>query len=425
LFSTATGLMMNHNQPPMFDKKKDTNQNHCMIVHAYYPLGETRVEREALALVDAGYHVDVICLRDKAEETFETIEGVDIFRLPVSRRKKGGLFGQFFEYLNFFFLVFLKLLPLFRRRKYGTIQVHNLPDFLIFSAIIPKLLGSRLILDLHDLMPEFFAYKTKKPMSSFLVRMVVFQEQISCRFADHIITVTDVWRERLISRGVQADKVSVVMNVADDRIFQPSDDLFNPQRPGNGFRLIYHGAFKKHYGMEDLINAIRVAREAIPDIHLTLQGVGDFYPQMVQLVNEMGLDEQVQINHYSIHAQELPSLIMQSDVGVVPNHNDVFTGDLLPTKMLEYVALNTPVLASRTRVISKYFDDDMVQFFLPGDPKSLAENIVYLYHQKDRLCEKILNAKKFIEDYSWQSISRDYVKLVGNLSGNSFWSNED
>jgi glycosyltransferase involved in cell wall biosynthesis len=393
-------------------------KRHCMIVHAYYPLGETRVEREALALVDAGYAVDVICLRDRDEQAFESINGLDVYRLPVMRKKTVGLVGQLLEYLRFFFLVFLKLLALYPRRKYKTVQAHNLPDFLIFSALIPKLFGARLILDIHDLMPEFFASSKKRSMDSFLVRMVILQEQLSCNFADHVITVTDVWRERLIARGVRPNKVSVVMNVADDRIFYSCPDQNRDQRKGDGFRLIYHGTFKQNYGMEELIRAIKLASQEIADIHLTFQGVGEFYAEMVRLIDALELHSRVQINAFAIPTNELPALIKKADVGVVPNRNDLFTGDLLPTKMLEYVALDMPVIASRTRVISQYFDESMVQFFAPGDPSSLAQNIIYLYQHKNRLVEQILNSRKFTEKYNWESVSKTYVGLIGHLSEN-------
>ena len=68
-----------------------SHKQHCMVVHAYYPVGETRVEREALALVDRGYQVDVICLRAKGEPAQETIDGINVFRLPVGRHKGSGL----------------------------------------------------------------------------------------------------------------------------------------------------------------------------------------------------------------------------------------------------------------------------------------------------------------------------------------------
>ncbi|MGB7876986.1 MAG: glycosyltransferase family 4 protein [Anaerolineales bacterium] len=392
-------------------------KHHCMIVHAYYPLGETRVEREALALIDAGYAVDVICLRDEDERSFESINDVEIYRLPVMRKNVGGFFGQFLEYISFFALVFFKLIALYPRRNYGTVQAHNLPDFLIFSALIPKLFGARLILDLHDLMPEFFASKTNRSMDSFLVRLVILQEQLSCRFADQVVTVTEIWRERLISRGTRADKVSVVMNVADDRIFHSNSSEEHGLRENHGFRLIYHGTFKQHYGMAELIRAVKLASNEVRGLHLTLQGVGEYHAEMVRMVDELELHQYVQINAFSLPTEELPALIKKADAGVVPNHNDVFTGDLLPTKMLEYIALDVPVIAAKTRVISQYFDEKMVQFFTPGDPESLAQNIIYLSNHRDRLTEQILNSKKFTEDYSWRSVSRKYVELIKGLSG--------
>jgi glycosyltransferase involved in cell wall biosynthesis len=283
---------------------------------------------------------------------------------------------------------------------------------------MPKLFGARLILDIHDMMPEFFASLKQKSINSLIVRLVIIQEQLSCRFADQIITVTDVWRERLISRGVPAEKVSVVMNVADERIFYPSKNNGKYSKDNNGLRLIYHGAFKEHYGMKELIKAVKLTSLEAPNIHLTLQGIGDYRDEMVRFVDELELHNQIQINAFVIPATELPALIRQADVGVVPNRNDIFTGDLLPTKMMEYVALDTPIIASKTRVISHYFDENMVQFFTPGDPDSLARSILHLIRHKDRLRDLKVNSRKFKDKYSWSSISKEYVKLVERLSGN-------
>ena len=60
---------------------------HCMVVHAYYPLAETRVQREAEALVRAGYEVDVVCLRDAGERERERYRGVEIHRLECPGRQ--------------------------------------------------------------------------------------------------------------------------------------------------------------------------------------------------------------------------------------------------------------------------------------------------------------------------------------------------
>jgi glycosyltransferase involved in cell wall biosynthesis len=386
-----------------------------MVVHAYYPLGETRVEREALALIDRGYAVDVVCLQDAGEPAQESVDGVTVYRLPVQRGKRRGQVFQLFEYLAFFVLASIKLIGLHWRNRYGVIQAHNLPDFLVFAAIGPKLLGARVILDLHDLMPEFYAARGNRSMTSWPVRLVIWQEQISCRFADHVITVTDIWRETLIRRGVPAGKVSVVMNVADTRIFQRSL-VDEPSLSRNGsFRLIYHGTLTHRYGVDLILRALAQVRSAVPGIRLTLIGAGDALDDLQRLAEELGLGEQVEFSR-ELHAAHLPPLIAQADAGVVPNRNDPFTDTLLPTKLLEYVALGTPVIAARTQTIAAYFDDSMVKFFRPGDADDLANAILDLHTDRSLLVRLARNAGKFDEKYSWPQVSAQYAALVDRLN---------
>jgi glycosyltransferase involved in cell wall biosynthesis len=283
---------------------------------------------------------------------------------------------------------------------------------LVFSALFPKITGAKIFLDIHDVMPEFFASKIDHQMSSFMVRLVILQERLSCWFADHVITVTEVWRERLTGRGVNSEKVSVVMNVADHRYFHSNYSDVNSTVNDENFNLFYHGAFKEKYGMGDLIHSIGLAREKIPNIHLTLQGFGDYYPEMMNLVDQLDLHKEVSINKFTLPANELPALINKANMGVVPNQNDIFNGDLLPTKMLEYIALDKPVIAARTRVISHYFDETMVQFFDPGNPESLAEKIVYSYQNWDEVVGMKKNYSSFTSKYNWKLLSKMYVELV-------------
>jgi len=387
-----------------------------MVVHAHYPLGESRVERQARALIDCGYEVDVICLRGGGELAYEKVNGVNIYRLPVKRHKGSGLFIQLFEYLSFFFLAFYRLLRLYPRRRYGVVQVHNLPDFLIFSALVAKLGGARLILDLHDLMPEFFAASFGRDMKSWPVRLLVLQEQVSCLFADHVITVTETWRETLIRRGVPPGKVTVVMNVADSHIFYPLQTMDRPEKTNGNFNLIYHGALARRYGLDLLIQAIEMVRSRIHYIHLTIHGVGEFHQDLVELVEGLNLRNHVSFSTHLLPISELPGLIRKAELGVVPYRSDLFTDGILPTKMMEYVALNIPVVAARTPAITAYFDETMVQFFTPGSVEELANCILSLHKDRAQLARLAENEKKFNQEYTWEKVARDYVALVDHLS---------
>ena len=213
----------------------------CMIVYAPYPLGETRVQRQAEALLRHGYDVDVICLKLPDDLPVDQYNGVHIYRekyrFPYFGFIQNELLAKFFNYSRFFLSAGWRVAQLHSKYKYDIIQVHNLPDYLIFSAFIPKLIGIPIILDLHDLMPEFFASRFKTGLP-FMAKLIFLQEHLSCKFADHIITVSEHWRLALIKRGVPAQKCSVIMNVADDNVFTPCAVDLNRRSCPNQLRLI-------------------------------------------------------------------------------------------------------------------------------------------------------------------------------------------
>jgi glycosyltransferase involved in cell wall biosynthesis len=395
----------------------DDSKRCCMIVYATYPLAETRVQREAEALLRHGYEVDVICLRLPGDLPVDSYKGVRIYRekylFPFLGSKKAGLRGKFFNYLRFFFSAAIRVARLHSENKYDVIQVHNLPDFLVFCAIIPKLMGTPIILDLHDLMPEFFAgrFKTRMP---FLAKLISWQERMSCKFADHVITVSEHWRQALIKRGVPEQKCSVLMNVADDNIFyQREGEMF--RRPANGqFRLIYHGSIHERYGLDLAVMAVDKLRKEIPNIHLTLVGHGEFLPHIVQMVEERNLGKNVTIEGLHL-AEELPDIIRSCDLGLVPYQNDVFTDGLLPTKLMEYAALGLPTIASRTTAIQDYFSNSNTEFFEPGNVDDLARLILDLFNNPARLAELSKKSQKFNQRYNWGKVSAEYVALVEQI----------
>ena len=395
-------------------KHSTLGKRHCMIVHAYYPIGEIRVEREARALIERGYEVDVICLRQDGESAFSVEDGVNVHRLPVARHKGKGIAVQFFEYLAFFVLAFFKVTALHFRRRYTVVQAHNLPDFLVFAGLIPKLMGARLILDLHDLMPEFYASRFKSGMTALPIRLLFWQEKLSCLFADHVITVTELWRQTLINRGVPASKISVVMNVANDRIFQRSN--VTPVARNGHFNLIYHGQLSQRYGIDLAIRAVDLLRKEIPEISFTIHGRGEYLNELKMLADTLGLTTHVRFSTHYVPTRELPQLIGNAHAGIVPYRKDIFTDGILPTKMMEYAALGVPVIAARTTAITAYFDSEMVQFFTPEDVDDLAQSIKLLFKDRDQLAQYARNIDKFNERHNWKAVAAQYVEVVDRLN---------
>jgi glycosyltransferase involved in cell wall biosynthesis len=334
-----------------------------------------------------------------------------VLRLPVEVDKR-SLAHQLVSYLHFLARASVRLAQLHHQDAYRTVQVHNLPDFLVLSAVVPKARGVPVILDLHDLMPEFFAGRFGTARRALLPALIRAQERLACRFADHVITVSDAWRETLVSRGVPRARSSVVLNVADDRIFNP-----RPRRPASapGFRIIYHGQVTRRYGLDLAVRAMKVLEPEIPGLHLTIRGRGDAVTELEDLVRALQLEDTVELCHDSVPAEALADIIAGADLGIVPYRDDVFTDGIVPTKLMEYAAVGIPCVAARTTAINAYFADTMVEFFAPDDVDDLVARIRALHADRARLDDLAVGARRFTSRYSWAQVSAGYVALVDAL----------
>lgn len=390
--------------------KRTTPRRHCMVVDNYYP--DIRVEREARALVRRGHQVDVICLRNEGEPAVEHADGITIHRLPVRRQRGMSLKVQLREYVSFFLRATFLVTRRHLRRRYDVVQAHNVPNFLVFSAIAPKLSGTPVILDMHDLMPEFFASRFGGRADSLRMRLVRLEERVSAAFADQLITVTRLWADALVERGQRAERVEVVMNL-------PDEDLFAPRAPvireaPNPLTLVYHGTITRRYGIDVLLQALAAVRSRRP-VKLILHGRGEYVPEVERLIGELDLAEVVELSTALLPTDELPGIIGRADIGIVPNRRDVFTDGILPTKLMEYAALGVPAIVSRTGATEAYFSDEMVRYVPAGDPDALADAIVELGDDPRRREAMATAAQAFSTTHRWPEEADRYVELVERL----------
>src|SRR5262245_19138638 len=108
-----------------------------MVLFSYYP-EDPRPRRAAEALANCGMHVDLVCLRENSNEPKrDLLNGVHIRRVPIQRRR-GGVFGYFYQYLAFLIASSAIIAACSLRRRYDLVYVHNMPDFLVVTGIIPK-----------------------------------------------------------------------------------------------------------------------------------------------------------------------------------------------------------------------------------------------------------------------------------------------
>jgi len=384
----------------------------CMIAYTHYAT-DSRVRREAEALASRGDLVDVVSLRKPREETIRKLVGVRVLQIWPGRYRGSSSVMYLASYAGFFVIASICTAVLHLRHRYQIVQVHTMPDFIVFAAVIPKILGAKIVLDVHDLMPELYQSKFGLDERHWLIRLIRWSERQSVRFAHKAIAVNETHLQTLIGHGTPGDKFTIVLNLPDPGLFSGSDTARNGGH--RGFRVMYHGTIAARHGLAVAMHAVAVVSREIKDLTFQIVGEGDAIPELTELVNELNLMDCVEFKG-AVALEKLAPLILEADIGVVPLLCDEFTRNMLPVKLLEYVALGLPVVCSKTETIAAYFDDSMLQYFAPGDADGLAEGILALYRSPTRRNQLAENARQFNREHNWATEKLNYCHLIDQLA---------
>ena len=387
----------------------------CAVVHSCYPR-DPRVRREAEALRDAGMDVEVICLRAEGQLPKEVIHGVTVRRLPCKHSRKSAL-ATFVSYAVFFLLAFFSVSLRQLRRGYDLVHVHNMPDFLVFVAIVPRLFGARVLLDLHDPMPEVFRAKFGDREDHWLLRLLRAQERICIRFADAVLTPNEAFRKVFIERGCPENKIRIVMNTPQERVFYSRPDP--RERPLDPFVLMYHGSMIRRYGMGILLRALAEHREALEPFRMNVFGGGEYVERFQALVVELGLEDVIEY-HGSVTHEEIAESLASCDLGVIPNLHSLQWDLAVPTRVFEYLSMGKPAVAPRTRGILDYLGDDEVFFFDSGDQASLGETLLEARWDAEGLKQRATEGQKAYQCIRWELQEARLVGVVCSLLQRSF-----
>ena len=387
----------------------------ALVVHAIVP-GDPRIRRQTDALVEAGHEVDVFSLRGpgEASEPISTESGARVIRLPVTRAFT-GFAGHMAEYLAFAGLVAVRLAAEHRRRRYRLVQVATVPDFLAFSAAPVKLAGVPLLLDLHEDMPEFFRDRFTHPLMRPLLPLVTASARAAAAVADEVITVHEPLRQLSIARGVPAGKISVVMNSADTRLFDPA------RHPRRGFmedgelRLVHHSNLQRIYGLEVAVEAVSLLDAEDLPVRLDVYGDGPWLPRVEAAIDRTGTADRVHLNG-RVPMDDLPGLLSAADVGLVPSLPEPYLDYSLSTKLLEYAAMGMPVIASDLATFRAHFTDDAIRYVPGGNPRALADAVMGLAADPTAAARLGAEIRRQSAAYAWEVQARRYLQIVERLT---------
>ena len=383
----------------------------AIVVHATVP-GDPRVRRQSDALVDAGYEVDIICLRQPGEAAEDTDGPLRIVRLPVNRSFV-GFAGHIAEYVAFTALVAWRLAREHRRRQYDLVQVATVPDFLSFAAIPEKLGHVPLLLDLHEDMPEFFRDRFAAPMLRPLLPLVTAATKASAAVADELMTVHEPLRQLSIARGVAPEKIAVVMNSADGRLFDPTRHERREFMADGELRLIHHSNFQRIYGLDVAVDALSGLRPGLR-WRLDVYGDGPWRPQIEAAITRTGTGDRVNL-HGRVAMDDLPRLLAAADIGLVPSLPEPYLEYSLSTKLLEYAAMGVPTIASDLATFRHHFTEAALAFVPGGDPEALARAIERLADDPLGTVAMGQEARRQAAAYDWEAQKARYLEIVQRL----------
>lgn len=382
-----------------------------MVVHSYCP-ADPRVRREAEALVEAGWDVDVLCLRDRGEAATETVHGVRYLRLPL-RRRRGGPLRYAFEYAALLALGLIASTVLHAMRRYRIVQAHNMPDVLVFCGLVPWVTGAPVLLDLHDPIPELYMSKFGLARESALIRGLTALEGLSLRFADRALVATGAFRRRLVERGRDPEKLSVVLNAPDPRLFRfaPATERAHDAAPV----LLFHGTVTQRSGVDLAIRAAERVRASGTELRLVILGDGDFLPEVRRLAAEGDRASWVDVRG-PVPLERVPEEIAACDVGVVPNRGGAFSELALPTRIFEVLSVGRPVVCARSPAVLDLFGEEDLLFFEPESEEDLVRVLALAVADPAARARCAQAGARVAAKHAWELERNVYLDVVDALT---------
>ena len=385
----------------------------CIMAKYRYPM-YSRLQQQARALTDMGMDVDVVCLQSEGQRAVERLGPISVYRVCRERNRDGFLKYLWFT-CCFMSASFFKLQRLLIKHPPDVLIVHTLPEYMVFTGWVHKLFRKSIVLDVVDLSVEVFESKWGQGKLKCVKPLVRLSEKLSCGFSDRLLTASPGFKERLIQRGVKADKITVMMNAADTTVFTyDKDRQFEPIT--QHAKIFYHGTVASRFGLAEAIEAIRLVQDRIPGS--TLQIYGRHYAQyrtkLENLIKRLHLTDRVTLGGLQPH-EKIIELIRSSDIGIVPYRSDDFMNIALSTKMFEYAASGIPIVASRLRPAESVFNDDCVSYAKPADPHDLADKIVELCQNPDLRRKHAQAAYYANEKVAGPVMAKRFCGMINNL----------
>ncbi len=386
-------------------------RNVSMVTYSFYE-SDNRVRRYAETLAKRGDNVRVFCL-GQSNERERTDEHTLVRVIPLQSRSKNerNPLDHAVRLLRFWWKAFWALRVRNSSSACDLVHAHNIPDFIVFAGLWPKLAGGKILLDLHDLVPELYQDKFCNGKDSLTLACLRQVEYWSARFADHVIVANHLWREKVAARSVARNKLTALINNVDLSLFYRR----GKNRRDGKFVILYPGSLNWHQGLDIAVDAMAIIKPRLPQAELRIYGSGPMKPALINQSHKLGLTDCVFVLN-EVPVWDIPQLMSNADVGIVPKRAEGFGNEAYSTKIMEFMSQAVPVIVSRTKIDTLYFDEQTVCFFESGNVADLAGKILRVAENEDYQEQLSRNGLAYAEAHSWDTMKHIYLDLVDRLT---------
>jgi glycosyltransferase involved in cell wall biosynthesis len=388
-----------------------------MVLTSYFP-PDSRVEKEAISLVEEGHEVHVICYSKHNQNNTEEFQSFAIHRINCSDFFINKLSALALIYPYYFGKWKKEIEKIYLQYQIEAIHVHDLPLSKV-GYYFKKKFGCKLICDQH----EFYSDWIKKTahMNTAIGKIVNKlsnwgkYEKKYLELADLVITVAEPLRENYLKKyKIHKSRIITVPNTPARRIYNLNNvDTSITERYKTDFIIFYAGGIDILRGIDTAIIALKKIKKVIPNAKVLLCGkiVKPYNP--LKTAKQYDLEDSVIFNGW-INEVELPSYIAASDICFfTPPANREEINKTIATKIYQYAVMHKPMIVSDAKMMKEFVvNNNLGVAIKSGDSNGFAEAVIKIAGNKNKY---LPNNIKIDEELFWEKtvsvLKEEYIKL--------------
>ncbi len=347
----------------------------------------------------------------------EEKDGVDLVRVKTYITRNEGFIKRSLDYISFMFTGFFA--GLFQKKP--DVLVATSPQF--FNAIggwaLAKVRRVPYVFEVRDLWPASIAAlgAVKYPL---ILKWLEKLELFLYRNADAVITVTEAFKDDLMSRGIDGDKIHVVLNGVDLSRYSKAEtkdvELAEAHGLEGKFVAGYIGTHGMAHGLEKIVEAAELLRDQ-PDVRILLVGAGSEKEKIETMVAERGLDNVVSLGRFP--KEDMNRIWSLCDVSLIHLRDLPVFETVIPSKLFESMGVGIPVLmglpkGEATGIVEA---SDCGELCEPENPQSIADTLGRMHQDKERYQQMVENCLKASKVYSREALAKKMANILRTTAG--------